>query len=109
MAQKMAYTEVRTADLNPARGDAYIPPANYQHPYTKEAGWEILAGQDITDKRYKTTRYMLVYNPTITVGNKAAILTAAGTARTRWVPYAEGKTFDMVQLFDKLDNGSLDG
>jgi hypothetical protein len=77
-----------------------------QHLYTREQGYEILAGQDCTDKRYKTTRYMLLYNRTLEK-NRAAILTAGGYGkeRTNWKLMAEGKAYDMSQLFDKLDAG----
>lgn len=105
----------RTADLNADRGDAYIPPCTdpasdfYQHAYRAELGWEILAGQDITDKKYNTTRFMLVHNPKAKSGPRAAILTASGKERAKWVPYAEGKTFDMMQLFDRLEGGPVHG
>jgi hypothetical protein len=75
----------------------------HRHPYSKEAGYQILAGQDVTNKQYRTTRYMLLYNPALTGEKRAVILTAAGKEPTKWELYAEGKSVDLIQMFDSID------
>lgn len=74
-------------------------------PYTSEAGYEVIAGQDVTDRRYNTTRYMLLYNRSLKV-NKSVILTASGKRRADWKLFAEGKLANMTELFDKIENGT---
>lgn len=77
------------------------------HPYTDAAaGWEIIAGQDVMEGRYKTDRYMLVINNKKEV-RKAAILMSPHPKRTSWQVFAEGKAHAMAKQFDLLDNGEL--
>jgi len=77
------------------------------HPYTdKEAGWEILAGQDILENRFKINRFMLVRN-TKSDTNQAAILISPHPERTGWRTHQEGKTYEMVKLFDQLDGSPI--
>lgn len=70
-----------------------------RHPYlNKEDGWEIAAGQDV-----KRSRYMLVVNRrTETEGSRAAVLTALRPKASLWTTFAEGKTKDMLTVFEKI-------
>jgi hypothetical protein len=108
----MGATVVRTAELR--ADDPYLPPATsptsryYKRSYSREEGYDILAGQDITDKQYRTTRYMLLYNPTLKGEKRSVILTAPGKNPRGWILYAEGKTVDMLQMFERLDGKPQD-
>jgi hypothetical protein len=76
--------------------------------YPASAGWQVLAGQDVTNRRGQVTRYMLLYNPILTTGDRSAIVTAQQSNRTDWQPYAQGRSFEMAALFDNIGGGALD-
>jgi len=76
--------------------------------YPASAGWQVLAGQDVTNRKGQVTRYMLLYNPIITTGDRAAIVTAQPNNRTDWQPYVQGKSFDVTALFENIGGGTLD-
>lgn len=73
---------------------------NYKQFLDRDAGWEVLAGQDVQRSR-KVTRYMIAINREKIATDRAAVLVTENT-RTDWRVLASGKPLDMIKLFENV-------